>query len=255
MLDWEHREVLRVSGARPRPTLCGGSRDQAVGLPQGDASRGELASPRARGPGNRLVDGQHDQPGDQSVQGVVFRRPETSHDLLDVDGGRRGNVSELPQRGHSSHRGAAAKEVDQHRRVEDSQQGSTRPAGVAAALVANPPTRVAVPLVSRVGPRRPLLRTLATGLLVGPVDGLADRRIGPGRVLRPGWPAHRRLDVHTHVRSDRCGASTTTSRRVSSRSALRTPGRTRSPGPPEHSGRPRRSWPPTRAPPRERTPR
>ena len=110
-----------VHSRAPCPAAAAAMRQSACHrvMPREANSRRHVPAARATGSST----GSTTNPAIESVQGSVLRRPESSDDLLDVDRGRRRHVAHPSETRYPLDRWAATKEVDQHRRVENSEQG------------------------------------------------------------------------------------------------------------------------------------
>lgn len=93
--------------------------DQAVGLEESDASLGEGAPPDARLPSRGLVDRQDDETAEQALRGVEFGLAQSSHDLFDIDGGSRRDITAGPKGSNALDGGSTAEIVDQQGRVKN----------------------------------------------------------------------------------------------------------------------------------------
>ena len=149
MLDHQlsHREVFRIAGREPCGDRDSGRGDEAIGLAQRDALRGELAPPTTRVLSFVLTERDDlktaQQPSDRRLIGRTCAAPE----LLDID---RADVRGILARERPEPVGGRppAERVDEHGRVEEQAGHLTDAAGVRPALVAHPRGGIRVPLVS-----------------------------------------------------------------------------------------------------------
>lgn len=153
MLDRKlgHRKIARVSGRQAGADRDRSGGDQAIGLGKRAPAGGECAAPLTRAPALHLGQGNQSQAGEEPFRGVPFRRRESTHRLLDIDGTHVRTVAGAVEIGQPTARlRSTAEQIDDHGRVEQDRGHSTDPLGVRASLAADPPGRIGVPLVAAV---------------------------------------------------------------------------------------------------------
>ncbi|MEJ7834494.1 MAG: hypothetical protein WKF79_16390 [Nocardioides sp.] len=74
-----------------------------------------LTTPDTCAPRCAFVDVQHNESGTETIEGIGLALAQSSDDLLDVDGGGRGDITGATQVGNPCDGGSTAQEVDQHR--------------------------------------------------------------------------------------------------------------------------------------------
>lgn len=156
MLDFElvHREVLGIAACEPRADANRGSRNQTVGLAEGDPFTCELPTPPARELPLDTAQGRKAHSAEKAPDRVLLVIERSTHDLLDVDRAYpRRRLRARAQMAQTLGGGSAAERVDQHRGVKQQPQTSADARCVAASLRTHPASWVLVPFVGDLGER------------------------------------------------------------------------------------------------------
>lgn len=149
--------------------------------------------------------GHDDQAGGQLLCGHLLGWPQTTDDLLDVDGRRCGAHATFGKSGDAFCGWAPTQMVDEHRRVEKEQHRSARPARIRVPAGPHPRGWVVIPLVGATLAKDARGRPQRLG---APriVESLDDRTPNEGRSLAwTGKPVDLgdevvvELYVHSHV--------------------------------------------------------
>jgi hypothetical protein len=148
------RKVFRIAGREPPAERERRGGNETVRLGKRAAAPGELAPPLSRLPAFLRTQGGDSQSGKERLGSLILARLEATNSLLHIDGRRIWRITRTAKCEQPLPRvGATSKEVDQDCGVQENWCQLPDAAVIRAPLVANPPARILVPLVTAVGNR------------------------------------------------------------------------------------------------------